>query len=141
MTQRRGMTIIELVVVISLMAIIAGVSAPALASFGQPRNASALDVVVALLRRSRATAIQRSTAVSVTIDATTARYWVDPPDTTAVLSLPPQATLSARSARVHFRFAPDGQVVSDEPLFVRDVAGVTPVLIDAWTGEVRSARR
>jgi prepilin-type N-terminal cleavage/methylation domain-containing protein len=141
MTRRRGMTIIELIVVISLMAIIAGASAPALAAHSHPRDENDLDVVVAVLRGSRATAIQRSTAVSVTIDPTTARYWVDPPDTTAVLSLPPQATLSARSARVHFRFAPDGQAVSDEPLFVHDAAEATPILIEAWTGEVRSARR
>jgi len=44
---------IELVVVITLMAIIAGVSAPALASLGHARNASGLDVVVTLLRDGR----------------------------------------------------------------------------------------
>jgi len=141
MTARRGMTMIELVVVIALMAIIAGVSAPAFASLDRPRNGSGFDAVIMILRRSRATAIHRATAVSVTIDPTTARYWIDPPDTTAVLSLPAGATLSARAPRVHFRFAPSGEAVTDEPLFVREGAAVRPVLVDPWTGEARRASR
>ena len=60
MALREGMTMIELVVVITLMAIIAGVSAPALASLDKPRNASAIDAVVTLLRRSRTMAIRRA---------------------------------------------------------------------------------
>jgi Tfp pilus assembly protein FimT len=136
------MTLIELVVVIALMAIIAGVSAPALASLDRPRNTSGLDAVVTLLRRSRAAAIQRGTVVTVTIDPANARYWVDPPDTaTAVLILPPQATLSARSPRVHFRFTPDGQSVTDEPLFVHQGTSGTSVVLEPWTGEVRRVAR
>ena len=138
---RRGMTLIELVVVIALMAIVAGVSAPALASLGRPGNVSGFDVVATMLRRTRATAIQRATVITVTIDPTSARYWTDPPDTAAVLALPPQATLSARSPRVHFRFAPDGQSTTDEPLFVREGASVRPVILETWTGEVRRDAR
>ena len=132
---------IELVVVITLMAIIAGVSAPALASLGHARNASGLDAVVTLLRRSRAMAIRRALVVTVTIDPATARYWVDPPDTSAVLVLPAHASLSARSTRVHFRFAPDGQAITDEPLFVREGASVNPIVLAPWTGEVQNAPR
>jgi Tfp pilus assembly protein FimT len=135
------MTLIELVVVIALMAIIAGVSAPALASLDRPRNTSGLDVVT-LLRRSRATAIQRGVVVTVTIDPATARYWVDPPDTAvAVLNLSPQTALSARSPRVHFRFGPDGQSVTDEPLFVHQGAAANSIVLEPWTGEVRRVSR
>jgi len=141
MRTRPGMTMIELVVVIALMAIIAGVSAPALASLGQPRNVSGLEVVTTLLRHCRATAIQHAHVVNVTIEPTTARYWVDLPDTTAILSLPQQVTLSARSPRVHFRFAPDGQTITDEPLFVHDITAVTPILAETWTGQIRSVSR
>ena len=138
---RRGMTLIELIVVIALMAIIAGVAAPALASLDRPRNASGVDAVVTMLRRSRATAIQRATVVTVTIDPTNARYWVDPPDTAAFITLPPHASLSARSARVHFRFAPDGQSITDEPLFMRQGASVSSIVLEPWTGEVHRAAR
>ena len=141
MTARRGMTMIELVVVIALMAIIAGVSAPAFVSLDQRRNGSGFEAVVTILRRSRATAIHRATVVSVTIDPATARYWIDPPDTTGVLSLPAGATLSSRAGRVHFKFASSGEAVTDEPLFVRESAAVSPVLVDRWTGEVRRASR
>jgi len=135
------MTMIELVVVITLMAIIAGVSAPALASLDHPRNASSREIVVTLLRRSRAMAIQRAIVVTVTIDPATARYWVDPPDTSAVLALPEDVSLSARSTRVHLRFAPDGQAVADEPLFVREGGSANPIVLEPWTGEVRNAPR
>ncbi len=132
---------IELVVVITLMAIIAGVSAPALASLDHPRTTSGLDAVVTLLRRSRAMAIRRAIVVTVTIDPVTARYWVDPPDTGAVLVLPAHASLSARSMRVHFQFAPDGQAITDEPLFVREGESANPIVLEPWTGEVRHAPR
>jgi Tfp pilus assembly protein FimT len=135
------MTMIELVVVIALIAIIAGVSAPALASLDRPRNTSGLDAVITLLRRSRAMAIQRAIVVTVTIDPTTARYWVDPPDSAAALTLAAQATLSARSPRVHFRFAPDGQSITDEPLFVREGASANPIVLEPWIGEVRRVAR
>ena len=98
---------IELVVVIALMAIIAGVSAPALASLDRPRNTSGIDAVVTLLRRSRAMAIQRATVVTVTIDPATARYWVDPPDSAAVLILPRRRvavrTIAASSLQIRAR--------------------------------------
>jgi prepilin-type N-terminal cleavage/methylation domain-containing protein len=141
MSARGGMTMIELVVVIALMAIIAGISAPALVSLDRPRNVSGFDAVITLLKRSRSTAIHRATIVSVTVDPAMARYWVDPPDTTDVVNLPAGATLSARASRVHFRFAPNGQVITDEPLFVREGAAVKPVLVDLWTGEVGRVSR
>ena len=141
MTPRRGVTLIELVVVITLMAIIAGVSAPALVSLDRKAEPSGLDALVLLLRRSRATAIARATVVTVTIDPATARYWVDPPDTVAVLGLLAQSSLSAGSPRVHFRFTPDGQAVTDEPLFVQDRGSSAAVFIEPWTGEVRRAPR
>ena len=138
---RHGMTLVELVVVIALMAFIAGVSAPALASLTSEKKPSGYDAIVTMLRRSRASAIQRATVTTVTIDPTTARYWIDPPDTMAILALPPETTLSARSPRVHFRFAPDGQSTADEPLFEQHGPSSTPIALEPWTGEVRHAAR
>ena len=136
MTAPRGTTLIELVVVIALMAIIAGVSAPALASLDRKTETSGLDALVSLLRRSRAAAVERATVVTVTIDPATSRYWVDPPDTVALLSV----SMSADAPRVHFRFTPDGQTVADKSLFVRDGVSTNTVFIEPWTGEVRRAR-
>jgi hypothetical protein len=55
--------------------------------------------------------------------------------------LPPGAMLSGRAPRVHFRFAPNGQVANDEALFIRDGVLTASVPIDRWTGEVRSGAR
>jgi prepilin-type N-terminal cleavage/methylation domain-containing protein len=139
---RRGFTLIELVVVISLMAVIVGVSAPALASLDhRATDSSAVDVAIALLRRSRTSAIDRAIAVHLTIDPSNARYWVYPPETSGVLAMRLGAKLVARVPRVHYWFSPDGETQVDEPLFVRQNGTSLPVIIEPWTGEVRSASR
>jgi len=135
---RRGVTLIELVVVMALIAIIAGVTAPALTALDR-RDANATEVVVGLLRKARATAIERGVAVTMTIDPSAARYWLDVPDTTDVIVLPAGASLTASSARVHVRFAPDGGVAAD-PLFVRQGDRAIPITFDPWSGEVRDAQ-
>jgi Tfp pilus assembly protein FimT len=134
------MTLIELLVVISLMAIVAGAVAPALASLDRRSTQTGLDAVNQLLQRSRSTAIDRASAVNLTIDPATARYWVDPPDTSDVLPLPAGASLSATAQRVHFRFAANGEATSDVALFVRDASRVTPIVLESWSGEVRGAK-
>jgi prepilin-type N-terminal cleavage/methylation domain-containing protein len=139
---RRGFTLIELVVVIALMAVIVGVSAPALASLDhRSADSSAVDVVTALLRRSRVTAIDRALAVDLTIDPATARYWIYPPETTGVLDVRAGTQFVAGAPRVHYRFLPDGEVNADGRLFVQQGQMSVPVLIEAWTGEVPSASR
>jgi prepilin-type N-terminal cleavage/methylation domain-containing protein len=137
---RHGFTLIELVVVIALMSVIVGVSAPALSSLNRSgADSSAIDVVTALLRRSRATAIDRAITVELIVDPTTARYWAYPPDTTGVLDMRLGAKLVARAPRVHYWFSPDGGTRADEQLFVRQSAMSLPVLVEPWTGEVRHA--
>ena len=139
---RRGFTLIELVVVIALMAVVIGVSAPALASLDRGgADSSAVDVVTALLRRSRMTAIDRAIAVDLTIDPATARYWVYPPEASGVLDVRAGARLVAGAPRVHYRFSPDGEANADGQLFVQQGQMSVPVLIEPWTGEVRSAPR
>ncbi len=135
---RRGVTLIELVVVIALMSIIAGVTVPALSSLDR-REPTAVDIVSTLLRETRATAIEQGRSVVLTIDPATARYWLDVPDTTGVLALPGGATLMAPTPRVHVRFAATGEVDA-EPFFVREHDLATPVVFDRWSGEARGGR-
>jgi prepilin-type N-terminal cleavage/methylation domain-containing protein len=138
LTNRRGVTLIELVVVIMLMAIVAGVAAPAFTSFDR-RTPTGVDAVVDLIRHARLTAVEQGRAVTLTIDPATARYWLDAPDTTDVLALPQGVTLSAMQPRVHLRFAPTGGVDAD-PILVHEQNAVTPIVLDRWTGELRNAR-
>jgi len=118
------MTVIELVVVVALLGIMAGIVAPSFASFN-PRSADtrAIETIDALIRHGRSTAIERAMVVRITIDPAGKRFWLEPPDTTSVLNLPNDATLLSRARRVHIRIEPDGEVAIDEALFVRDASG------------------
>jgi prepilin-type N-terminal cleavage/methylation domain-containing protein len=138
MSSRRGVTLIELVVVIALMAIVTGAVAPALTSLDR-RNPTAVDAVVELIRRARTSALERGSAVTLTIDPASARYWLDVPDTSDVIVLPQGATLTATSPRVHLRFDPTGSADADA-IFVHEQNAVTAIVLDRWTGEVRDER-
>jgi prepilin-type N-terminal cleavage/methylation domain-containing protein len=114
------MTLIELVVVIALIGIMAGVAAPNLASFDQRYNdRSGSALVDDLLRFGRKLAVDRGAPVDLTLDPETGRYWIDPPDSSAVLSLPEGVTLVSSAARVHVRFDPNGEMGADAELAIR----------------------
>lgn len=124
------MTVIELVVVVALLGVMAGLVASSFASFDRrPADTRATQAIDAFIRRGRSTAIERATVVSITIDPAGKRFWLEPPDTTAVLTLPNDATLVSRARRVHIRIEPDGEVAIDEALFVRDPSGTLPVAV------------
>lgn len=126
-----GMTVIELVVVVALVGIIAGVVAPSFASFDRRATTrSGAETLDALLRLGRRTAVERATAVNITIDPVSKRFWLDPPESTAVLTLPDNAALVSRAQRVHVRIEPNGTATIDEPLFVRDANTTLPITID-----------
>lgn len=117
---RRGMTVIELVVVIAMIGIMAGVAAPSLASFDQrftDRPDSAL--VDDLLRFGRKLAVERGAPVELTLDPESGRYWIDPPDSSDVLPLPESVTLVSRAGRIHVQFDPNGEISADGELVIR----------------------
>ena len=118
---RRGMTVIELVVVIALVGIMTGVVIPSVVSLDRrPNGESALDRIQALIRVGRSIAIERAMVVRITIDPAMKRFWLEPPDTTALLSLPDNATLVSTARRVHIRIEPNGETTIDQALFIRD---------------------
>src|SRR5262245_11733409 len=110
MRYRRGMTVIELIVVVALVGVMASVVAPSIAMLARPAAAqSAADHLDALVRRGRTTAIERAQRVELTIDPMNGRFWLDVPDTSGLLALPDGATLIAPIKRVHARFEPTGE--------------------------------
>jgi prepilin-type N-terminal cleavage/methylation domain-containing protein len=134
MTARRGTTLIELMVVIALMAVVAGVATPALRSLTAERQQSAAQRVAAVLRSARSRAIERGKEISVTLDPATGRFWLDHPDTTGVIQLPPGARITG-APRVHFRFSPTGAAAFD-PIVVTEGGVTHRVAVDRWSGEV-----
>ena len=139
MRSRRGVTLIELVVVIALMAIIAGVVTPAFRAASPASDVSATAQLSAVVRAARARAIERATVVTLTVDPTTGRFWIDHPDTSGTITLSAQATLSGAD-RVHFRFRPTGEVAAD-PLAVTESGVSRAVRVNQWTGEVTIGAR
>ena len=128
---RRGVTVIEMVVVIALMGIMAGVVVPSIVSPERRiTSQSAVDRVEALLRFARATAIGRARRVNLVIDPASNRFWLDLPDTAGELALPEGATLVSRARRVHIQLEPTGEAAMSDALFVRQGESTTAVRAD-----------
>lgn len=77
-TQRRGFTLIEGIIVMTLMAVVAATGAPRLAAALHRRTtSSAADQFVVTHSLSRSTALRYGRVAQLHIDASTRRFWVD----------------------------------------------------------------
>lgn len=77
-TQRRGFTMIEILMVLALMAIVAATGGPKLAAALHRRTtSSAADQFVLTHSLSRSTALRYGRVAQLHIDASTRRFWVD----------------------------------------------------------------
>lgn len=145
---RRGFTLWELVLVLTLLSVVTGLALPAFTSFGADHEAQPVDRILRLLRSSRRLAITQGSMVSLVIDPTSHRYRVDTIgamggrgtviDTT--LALEAGTTLSADSARVHYLFYPTGAAIADS-LRVQTNGSPLVVVVDPWGGEPRADTR
>src|SRR5688500_3030079 len=115
---RRGFTLIEMIVVLIVIAILAGLTGPALMRSMVPHSDEGDAMpVAALFRSARQVAIERGLFVALTIDAAGGRYRADSTGArgTGLLSegaiaLDEGVTLETDSLRVLFTFRPDGSV-------------------------------
>jgi prepilin-type N-terminal cleavage/methylation domain-containing protein len=77
-TQRRGFTMIETLMVLTLMAIVAATGGPKLAAALHRRTtSSAADQFVVTHSLSRSTALRYARVAQLHIDASNRRFWVD----------------------------------------------------------------
>jgi prepilin-type N-terminal cleavage/methylation domain-containing protein len=127
----KGMTIIELVVVVALIGIMAGVVTPSLVALDRrPSEPSAPELIDGLIRRARSTAIERAANVELTIDPTSGRFWLEPPDTSGVIAFPAGVAVASRASRVHIHVKPNGEAYIDAELFVRHGDTTTSITVD-----------
>ncbi|MDP1858408.1 MAG: prepilin-type N-terminal cleavage/methylation domain-containing protein [Gemmatimonadaceae bacterium] len=145
---RRGVTLLELLIVLTILGVVAGVTVPAMVRTVDDDDLSkATREVVTLLTRTRATAIERAERVTLTLDPRTRRYWVYADSartgtgiTSGALSIPLGVELLVTGERVHFAFVLTG-VGSGDPLALELGARANVITVEQWTGEVHVVAR
>lgn len=76
--RRRGFTLLEIIIVMGLLAIVAGMGAPRLSAALRKRTTqTAADQFVTAHSLARATAVRYGRVAQLHIDAPTKRFWVD----------------------------------------------------------------
>src|SRR5881394_3898609 len=106
---RRGVTLMEMMVVLALMGIMAAAVAPAFLNDARGNDLrDGAATVQRLLDRARVTARVTGHRVTVTFDASNARYWIDEPALTGAIALPGGATIWSDRPRAHVTFQPSG---------------------------------
>jgi prepilin-type N-terminal cleavage/methylation domain-containing protein len=87
--QRRGFTLVEVVVVLGILAVVAAVTVPAFLRDVEPDDMTRAERrIEALFRLARDSAIRGGVAVTVVVDSITGRVWLDvPPPPSVVDSL------------------------------------------------------
>jgi type IV fimbrial biogenesis protein FimT len=140
---RPGFTLVEMLVVLVILGVVAGVSVPAIRDLraADPLEKAASDAST-LLARARQTAVERGLPVRVTLDPATRRYWVRalarsaPMDsvTTDTLPLPPNVEIDVPAPRLAITFTPTGEAHGDTITF-RWQGRIASVSADQWTGD------
>ncbi len=138
----RGFTLVEVVVVLVILAIVVGATAPALANIGsEDPSTAATRELLSLLRDTRRGAIDLGTSVSIVVDPRTGRYWVTPDEATQPThagSMPEgvRASLIPTVERATFVFDPRG-VARGDSLVLRTANGSVTIDVNRWTGAPR----
>ena len=150
--RRRGRTLVEMLVVLTLLGGMAAIVAPALRAVtddgeGADRAARAL---ADRLRRARADAAGRSVAVTLVLDPVSGRTWQATGDDAPMVALAPlplrapdgrtTVTIAAGEPRARWTFLPSG-VAYGAPVVVRDAAVALVVDVDPSTGAPRVGPR
>lgn len=140
----RGMSLLELLVVLTIMGFVAGSVAPAIRSeVSEGELESATRRLQQLVAQSRRTAIARALPVSLCLDSESGRYWIitrsaqrDSVVATGLITLPPGVRVESRRRRAEIRFAPTGQVSSTDVITVHAASAALPISSITWRGAV-----
>jgi len=144
---RRGFTLVELIVVLTILAVTTGLAIPAFRRWVEEDNLTvATRRIEALFRMARDSAIRSGSAVTLVLDSATAHAWLIPSagngseietaqtDGDAV-DLPQSVTLRLSKTRALFRFAAGGAVFGDS-LWLTTPYESRLITLDPWTGDV-----
>ena len=144
-----GFTLLELVIVVLLLGMAAGLAVPALSQLGMDDPvAGAVREVEGLLIRARRAAAELGVSVRLVVDVATGRYEATTasshtgmdnmlPFARGALDLPAGVTLAATRPLAIFTFDPLGPAAGDTVRLI-GLSGEVRVVVDPWTGEARA---
>ena len=148
--QRSGRTLVEMLVVLTLVGMMAAAAAPAFHTRFDERGAALVARTLgARLERARSTAARRATTVTLVLDPASGRTWQSDDDDAPLRADEPlslRATddapvaIAASRARVQWTFMAAGGALGDQVL-VRDRTRDIAVDVDPVTGAPRVAPR
>jgi Tfp pilus assembly protein FimT len=130
-------------IVMAIVAVAAGLAAPALVSFGKDQPPGAADKLVSLLRTARQTAISTNTMVTLRVDPVNFNFEIDTSSTggggefaSGKVELDASQTLETDVPRLQYIFTPTGAAFADTVVIH---GGDRPlwVGVDAWSGVAR----
>ena len=144
-TRRRnrvGVSLLEMIVVLTILATIAGAVAPAIQrSFSDGELQSTRRQFASQFDRAQRTAVSRGVPVSLSIDVKGNRYWVvatertgDTVITHGVLELEAGERLESIAPRATIRFGPTGDVTFADAVVLRGPSSSLSVASISWRG-------
>lgn len=141
-----GTTLVEILVVLALLGIVAGVVTPALPRVTSDPAERAAGSVLELLRATRNRALREGQQYEVIVTPRERRMWVmreaadSGAQATLAGSISDDVRVDAASDRIRFVF-PSAGVAADDSLVVRSSERSIVILVDPWTGEPRAFAR
>jgi prepilin-type N-terminal cleavage/methylation domain-containing protein len=138
----RGYTLIEIVVVLSIVAVVTAMVVPSMLSRTPAPELRSADDVASLLRGARRAALEQAVTVTVTLAPAARTYLVETEtgDSSSVLAqgalaLAPGVRLASDRPATRFLFDRLGGADPDS-VAVIGAEGSAMVLVDRWTGEI-----
>ena len=140
--RRAGTSLLEMLVVLTILGVIAGAVAPAIRrSVTETKAETVRRQITMLVDRARITAIRRGAATVLTLDPLREKYWMVRNATTGdsiiaggELGLPDGVRLESPAPRPSLRFAPSGQLVVTDAIVVRASDGAIVLSSIQWRG-------
>jgi prepilin-type N-terminal cleavage/methylation domain-containing protein len=138
----RGYTLIEIVVVLSIVAVVTAMVMPSMHAGAPSAVLRSADDVAGVLRAARRAALEEAVPVVVTLVPATSAYRaeIDAGDTSTVLAqgvlaLAPGVRLASDRPATRFVFDRLGGADPDSVAVTGD-EGTAMVVVDRWTGEI-----
>ena len=140
MLSRRGFTLVEMAIVLTIMLIAGGLVVPALVDLGRTPQRRTADSLLTLLNASRKLAIQHNVTVTVVLDPKSGDYRVDSTGyfgsglvIQSQIDLLGMESMATEAPRLNYTFKPTGAAMGDT-VRIRGADSTVVVSVDPWSG-------